>query len=147
VVKHKGVFMKKQNVFLLASLLTLGLVFVSCEDSFNIEGGGYTGGTTPTTPITRPASPTGVKSTTISSDYDTITKHITWNTVPDATRYNVYYALAPDSIGLDTATRYFAGSVTSPPLIFTFNRPDYNHYTSVYQRYWVKAVNSAGESN
>ena len=77
-----------------------------------------------------PQAPTGVTASTVSSD----SIQVTWNSVPGATGYNVYYEIGSSS------TKNLAGSVTGSP---------YNHnglQPNTTYNYYVKAKNSAGES-
>ena len=80
---------------------------------------------------TKPAAPTGVTASAISSN----SIRITWNPVVSATSYDVHY-----TVGSSSAAMNFAGTVASPP--YTHNGAQAN--TTYY--YFIKAKNSAGES-
>jgi fibronectin type 3 domain-containing protein len=90
------------------------------------SGGGDGGGTT-----TKPSAPSGVSATAQSSS----SIKVTWNTVSGAASYKVYYEKGSD----DTKMLADTASGTS----YTHTGLDAN--TTYY--YYIKAVNSAGESD
>ena len=90
----------------------------------------------------RPSAPTGVTATLLPSG----NIRISWNLVDLATSYDVFYQHGDYSI---TGVGYFPGvmtfvaNVTNPPYTLT----SYEARDSVYLHIYVKAKNSAGESD
>jgi hypothetical protein len=80
-----------------------------------------------------------------NSNYYTITKRITWNPVPGATSYNVYYGYRDNEYSDSPSHWMLAGSVSNPPLVFTFPRTTPG-VGATYTSWRVTAINSAGES-
>jgi hypothetical protein len=81
-------------------------------------------------PQTPPSAPTGVSATAISAD----SIRVSWNAVPDATSYKVYYATS------NTGTYALDGTSTSN----YYTSTGWGHSTTGYFK--VTAVNSFGES-
>jgi fibronectin type 3 domain-containing protein len=104
-----------------ALVVAIGFSMTACDDG----GGG--------TPVTIPATPSGVRATAVSSTEI----QVTWNAVPGAASYTVYNSLSPvsDFYPIDGAEAERGTSITN------FNLPP---GTTVYYR--VTAKNSAGES-
>jgi fibronectin type 3 domain-containing protein len=113
--------MKKSKLFLtgiLGILLVFGLVLTGCPT----DDGDRT---------TTPSAPTGVTATAQSAS----SILVSWNAVPDADSYKVYYGTSTSSIDS------LAGTVTSASYTHTGLTAGTTYY------YRVKAVNSAGESD
>ncbi len=132
--------MKKLVYLFTMTLFVLGLSFSSCgkdeeddndwgnDSGWNDNGnnGGNNGSTN-----TKPNAPTGVSATAQSSS----SINVSWSSVSGATSYKVYY-----EIGSST-TKYLAGTVSTTSYAHTGLQASTTYY------YYIKAINSAGESD
>jgi fibronectin type 3 domain-containing protein len=116
----------KKNGFafgLLAIMLLFGLGLTGCDNG-TIGGGG--GGDITTVP----SVPTGVTAATQSSS----SIMVSWGAVAEATSYAVYYEIG------NSSTKNLAGTVTGTSYTHTGLTANTTYF------YYIKAVNSAGES-
>jgi len=128
--------MKKKNVLILrmlAIVLVFGMTVVGCDDGNDSvstdPGGDDPGGNDPGgNEVTIPNAPTGVSASAISSS----SIRVSWNTVPGATGYDVFYAVEYS---------YYSLTTTSSPATIT----GLNANTTY--KIFVEAINSAGRSS
>ena len=114
-------------------LLCLSVLLAGCEDIFGSRRGSrsnnndpepYTGGVTP-----------GIPSGVYASAQSSSSISVSWNSVSGATSYKVYYEIGMSS------DKILAGTVTGTSYTHTGLLANTTYY------YYIKAVNSVGESN